>query len=341
MANTIAEYGYLSTSPILAGIVKTVVNQSPILARAPKRDISGNSLLYNMEPTEAGIQSYVTGDTWVENTTVWAQRNVALTILGGDADVDSFAQQTRSNEQNLEAAIIEMKAKALADKFEKLAILGYTSTTYSAKEFKGLMHLLAECQSSYTTDWEGSIYTNPAAGSNTQVVTGHATSAALALDMMDVLRDQVKPKPDIFLMSRMARNKLQSLARAAGTNLEYIADPRKLGHLITMFGEQEVVISDFIPNNLPDGSSSTVTIRDYAQATTRAGAVDNTVIFAIRWGDADGVAVLSNGGIQTEDIGKLETKDAKRTRIKFYCAMANFGKVSLAGLVNVVPGTEL
>jgi len=78
MANTITEYGYLSNSPVLKGIVKTIVNESPFLARLPFREIAGNSLIYNLESTEAGVQSYVTGDTWVEGTTVWAQRTSAL-----------------------------------------------------------------------------------------------------------------------------------------------------------------------------------------------------------------------------------------------------------------------
>jgi len=341
VANSITEYGYLSTSPLLKGIVKTIVNESPFLARMPFREIAGNSLLYNLESTEAGASWLSTGDTVPESTTVWAQRSAGLTILIGDADVDAFAKQTRSNEQDVAAAIIELKAKAIADEFEKQAIRGYTTTLYSTKHIKGLMHLLAECESSSATDWDGSLYTNPGTGNNTQVVTAAADSSALTIDMMDVLRDQVKPKPDCFIMSRMARNKLASLARATGNNLEYVADPRKLGHLVTMYGEQEVIISDFILNNIQDGAASVVTIRSTDPTTTRASGYDNTVIFALRFDENDGVAGLTNGWIQTEPIGKLETKDAERTRIKFYCGMANFGKVSLAGLIDVVPGTAL
>jgi len=341
MANTITEYGYLATDMMVKGIIKTIVNESPFLARLPFRTINGNSLRYNLESAEAGANWYSAGDTWVESTPTWEQRSSALCILGGDADVDAFARQTRSNEQNVKAAIIELKAKAIADEFERQAIRGYTTTLYTTKQLKGLMHLLAECESSSTTDWDGSLYTNPAAGNNKQVVSAAAGSAALTIDMMDVLRDLVKPKPDCFIMSRMARNKLASLARAAGSNLEYVADARRLGHLVTMFGEQEVIISDFILNNIQDGSSSAVTIRNTNPATTRASGYDNSVIFAVKWGENDGVAGVTNGWIQTEAIGSLETKDADRTRIKFYCGMANFGKVSLAGLINVVPGTEL
>lgn len=335
MANTLTEYGYLSTDAMIKGITKTIVNESPFLARMPFREISGNALDYNLESTEAGADWYTTGDTWAESTTVWAQRSASLCILGGDADVDSFAKQTRSNEQDVATSVIQLKSKAIADEFEKQAIRGSQSTLYTSKQMKGLIHLLAECESSTATDWDGALY-SVGGGNNSQVISAHATSGALTIDMMDFLRDRVKPKPDCFLMSRRMRNKLQSLARAAGNNLEYVPDPRKLGALLTMFGEQEVLISDWIPDNIQDGSSSVVTTRDWNPATTRATGYDNSVIFALRWNDSDGVAGITNGWIQTEDIGKLETKDAERTRIKFYCGMANFGKVSLAGLINVL-----
>jgi len=37
MANTVTEYGYLATDAMLKGIVKTIVNESPFLARMPFR----------------------------------------------------------------------------------------------------------------------------------------------------------------------------------------------------------------------------------------------------------------------------------------------------------------
>jgi hypothetical protein len=41
---------------------------------------------------------------------------------------------------------------------------------------------------------------------------------------------------------------------------------------------------------------------------------------------------LQNGGIQVERVGELETKDATRTRIKWYCGLALFGTLGLARL---------
>jgi len=39
--------------------------------------------------------------------------------MGGDADVDNFLKATRSNVQDLEAAVVELKAKALRNKVRR------------------------------------------------------------------------------------------------------------------------------------------------------------------------------------------------------------------------------
>jgi len=59
------------------------------------------------------------------------------------------------------------------------------------------------------------------------------------------------------------------------------------------------------------------------------------MIFAVKFGE-DAFCGLRNGDIQTEDIGKLESKDAKRTRIKFYCGLALFNTLKAAALINVL-----
>jgi len=290
----------------------------------PFTEIVGNNLLYNMELAEAAADFYAVGEQWVEGTPTWEQRSAELSILGGDADVDAFIQQTRKD-QDVGAAIIELKAKAIAYTFEKHGIFGRTTAdaTYaSSKSFKGLCRLLAEAEGAAVTDLDGL--------NNSQVMAADATSADLTLDMLDELIDKVKPKPTHLIMNRELRRKVGSLARAAGTNMEH--DKDQLGYFVTRYGEQVILIDDNIPNNILDNSSSVLTIASYNPTTTRDGTNDNSLIFAVRFGD-DGVCGLTNGMIQTEKIGKLETKDAERTRIKFYCAMALFNKRAAAVMI--------
>ncbi|HLT19555.1 MAG TPA: phage major capsid protein, partial [Thermomicrobiales bacterium] len=57
-------------------------------------------------------------------------------------------------------------------------------------------------------------------------------------------------------------------------------------------------------------------------------------IYAARFG-RQGLMGLQNGGIQVERVGELETKDATRTRIKWYCGLALMGTLGLARLSGI------
>jgi len=46
-----------------------------------------------------------------------------LKIMGGDADVDNFLKATRSNIQDLEASVVELKAKALKKQIRRCIYL--------------------------------------------------------------------------------------------------------------------------------------------------------------------------------------------------------------------------
>jgi len=43
------------------------------------------------------------------------------------------------------------------------------------------------------------------------------------------------------------------------------------------------------------------------------------------------------GGLQVERVGSLETKDASRTRVKWYVSLALFNTLKLAKLIGVRP----
>src|SRR4030043_509277 len=140
MALTLAEGAKLSNDMLLRGVVETIVKESPILQRIPFIEIVGNGLTYNRENTLPSIDFYDVGDTWSESTPTFEQKTANLKIMGGDADVDNFLKATRSNIQDLEAAVVELKAKALKDKFEDTFIYG--NSAVNAKQFDGLRKLI-------------------------------------------------------------------------------------------------------------------------------------------------------------------------------------------------------
>jgi HK97 family phage major capsid protein len=150
-----------------------------------------------------------------------------------------------------------------------------------------------------------------------QTVSMGAAGGALTLDKMDGAIDKVKPgKPDVIFMSKRSRRKLSSLRRASGNILESDVD---------QFGRR-VLYYDGIPIEVDENISDSQTV------TT---STDCSTIYCARFGYETGIMGLDNGGIQVERVGALETKDAIRTRIKWYCAVALFRDIALSKLTGV------
>ena len=301
---TLAEASKLSNDMLLQGVVETVVKDSPILQQLPFIEIVGNGLTYNQENALPSIDFYDVGDTWAESTPTFEQKTANLKIVGGDADVDNFLKATRSNVQDLESAIIELKAKALKQKFDEIFIYGDSVT--NSKEFDGL-RLLIDTTSA-----------------GDQVIAMGATGATLTLDKLDELIDAVKGgKPDMLLMSRRSRRKINTLVRAAGGMMD--ADRDSWGNFIQLW--------DGIPIGVNDWILDTHVVTDSLESATTGG--DCSTIYAIQFGEGALCGLTSPGFLQVEPIGPLENKDASRTRVKWYCSLALFSSVKAAALIGV------
>src|SRR3972149_4871851 len=85
MALTLAEAAKLSNDVLLAGIIETIIKDSPVLQRPPFIEVVGNGLTYNREATAPSAAFFDVGDTWTESTPTFTQQTVTLKIMGGDA----------------------------------------------------------------------------------------------------------------------------------------------------------------------------------------------------------------------------------------------------------------
>jgi hypothetical protein len=305
MALTLTEGSKLSNDILLQGVVETIVKDSPVLQRLPFIEIVGNGLTYNRENALPNIDFYDVGDTWVESTPTFTQITAVLKILGGDADVDNFLKATRSNQQDLQASVIELKAKALKQKFDNTFIYGNSAT--NAKEFDGLRKLI-------DTTTAGN-----------QVVAVSSGGGSLTLAKLDELIDTIKGgKPDMLIMSRRSRRKLNALVRAASSGMME-TDRDRWGNFIQLWNGIPVSINDFILD--------THTVSGGVETATTGST--NSVIYAVQFGEGALAGLTSPGHITVEDIGSLETKDASRTRLKWYCSLALFSSVKAGALIGV------
>jgi HK97 family phage major capsid protein len=292
MAMTKTEAAKLTNDILLRGVIETIIQDSSILTMLPFEDVTGTAVTYNRENAAPSVDWYTVGDTWTESTPTFSQETAVLKILGGDADVDNFLQQTYRNPNDLEAEVISQKAKAVAYEFSQTFYDGDEGS--NAKQFDGLVNLVQVSQ-------EISMGTN---------------GGALTLDKMDELIDLVKPgRPDALCMAKRTRRKLSSLRRSSGNLLE--TDVDMFGRRALFYDGIPILVDDFIPI-------------DETQGTETAA----SSIYAIKFG-RQGVMGLENGGIQVERVGELETKDATRTRVKWYCGMALFGTLGLARLAGI------
>lgn len=305
MALTLTEAAKLSNDILLQGVVETIVKESPILQELPFIEIVGNGLTYNQEKTLPTIDFYDVGDTWAESTPTFEQITATLKIMGGDADVDNFLKATRSNLQDLEVAVLELKAKATRHKFEETFIYGDSSV--NAKQFDGLKKLI------------------DTATASDQVIAMAATGATLTLAKLDELIDAIKGgKPDMLLMSRRSRRKINALVRAAGSGMME-TDRDKWGNFIQLWNGIPIGISDWIlDTHTLVASLETATIGDTC-----------STIYALQFGEGALCGLTAPGHLTVEPIGSLETKDASRTRIKWYVSLALFSSIKAAALIGV------
>ncbi|MEX0783982.1 MAG: major capsid protein [Dehalococcoidia bacterium] len=274
MALTLVEASKLSNDHLLSGVIETIAAESPVLQRLPFIEIVGNGLTYNRENASATAAFYDVGDAWTENTPTFTQITATLRIMGGDADIDNFLKSTRSDVQDLEAAIVQLKARATRDLFDDTFVNGNEST--NAKSFEGIDRLTGGGQS----------------------VSMGTNGAVLTLDRLDELLDKVKGgKPDLLLMSRRSRRTLNVLARTAGSFLE--ADRDEFGQMVQYYDGVPVGINDYIADNKTVGTSndcSTIYAMQFGE-----GAMSGLTA-------PGGLTVERVGSLETKDATRIRVK---------------------------------
>ena len=284
MALTLTEAAKLATDVMRAGVIETTVKESPVLQFLPFVDVVGNSLLYTRENVAPTASWFAVGDTWTEGVSTFTQVSANLKILGGDADVDRYISQTRSNVQDIEAAVIELKAKAVARQLEDTFLYGDAAA--NANEFTGLHKTVAAPQ---------------------RVPMGSgAIPAALSLAKLDEMIDLVRPgKPDLLIMSRRTRRGLSAYARANQSPVTYSVD--QFGQQVAFYNGIRIAVSDYL--------TDTETIASGTYSAKTGGS--SSSIFAVKFGE-DALVGIHNGGLTVESLGPLEQKDARRYRIRWY-----------------------
>lgn len=329
---TLAQSQTLDVDAILSGVVDWLVKESPILGILPQKPIQGNSYKYNVSLTLPAANWVATGQQLSESTGTFEQRSTDIFTLIQDALTDKGAIAMNST-QDPEMIDMQLAAQAMAHEWEKTFIHGQTTTTSTSKQFKGLLRMIAEFQSDSTTDLQGA--TAGGGGNNSQVLAANATTGALSMALMDELIDMVKPgKPQLLLMSRLSRRRLNALQRAAGNAGMQMGQSDLFGKFMDMYDSIPILVSDWLVDNVPDNSSSVLDIANYdydAARDTSGTSLDNSLIFAMKLGERD-VQGLHSGQMAHERHPFTEDFNAIRNRLTWYPGLMCASKFSLAVL---------
>jgi len=360
MALTLEEASKLSNDILLQGVVETIIKDSPILQRLPFIEIVGNSLIYNREKTLPGVKWYNVNEAWDEPVPPTFDRITAeLHILGEHADLDNFIKATRSNVQDVESTVVELTAKAVKYEFEDTFLNGLG--TAESKDFLGIdgmvvVHPAWAASTAYSlgdfvhaTTFNGFRYECTTAGTSgaseptwplvegdtvddgtvtwtcrrsqlaIQDSAGDPTNGGtLTMAKLDELIDKIHGgNPDLLLMSRRSRRKLNALIRAAGSGMME-TDRDKWGNFVQVWDGIPTGISDWVSDAQTVGSST-----------------DCSTIYAMQFGEGALCGLTAPGHLTVEPVGQLESKDATRTRIKWYVSLALFSEIKLAKLIGV------
>lgn len=307
MPLTLAEAALLSNDVLLQGVIETIVREGGVMSRMPFEGMVGNAITYNRESVlSSGMNWHAVGEEWTEGAKTSVQKTSTLKILGGDVDVDQYLALSRSNVNDQEALEIEAKAKALSYEFERSFIYG--SIDADANEPDGLHEMILDDASAQDLH----------AGATT-------VPGVLTLVLMDELIDLVRPAPDFLLMSRRSARGLSAYARALTSPVTFT--PNEFGKRVMHYDGVPIIRSDHQLN------TETISSAVYALPTTGA----SSTIWAVRLG-ADGVMAFTNGGVQIEEVGALQTKDARRKRVKMYCGLALLSTLAIACIDGISSG---
>ncbi|HEY3289319.1 MAG TPA: hypothetical protein VGK87_04250 [Anaerolineae bacterium] len=315
MALTLTESAKLATNQVYKGVVQTAYTNSQILRWLKFDAIAGNAYQYVRENVASTASVYDPGDTITESTTTFTQVITALKRIIGDAQIDEFAQATRSEQMDQTAIQVALKIRAVAEQFETLFISG--DSVGNAKQFDGLRPMC-------TTGNANRI------GCNNNAADG----ASPTLDDIDRLIDTVRGPTDLLVMSQRTKRKLKALFRASGASLETRTD---FGMPIEYYSGIPIATTNFIGDALTKGIST-----------------DCSEVYAVNLQEGFGVVGLQNEktmqvierpdtgrlflpGPQVVPVGPMETVDANKWRVRWYTSIAAYSLRGIACLDGVRP----
>jgi len=289
-----------------SGIIEELIYKDDLFAVLPFMKVNGKAYVYHRE----GVNS-TNGPNWLDPVTStvpvghanFTEEVAHLRVLAGDVDVDKFLQTTMSDLNDQWAIQMQMKIKAMAIEFRRTMMQG--NNAVNPTEPDGLARLI-----------------------DPSMVLAAPGTGALDFAILDELEDAVRNGADAFMMREGTLRAYKQLLRVSGGGNEAnMLQLENFGRPVLTHSGIPIIVNDFIPAD--------------EDAAGVSGAGNLTSIYALRMNEVDGFHGIyggPNAGIQIEEIGTVQDRDATRTRAKWYCGFCIKSTRSCArvtGIANV------
>ena len=139
---------------------------------------------------------------------------------------------------------------------------------------------------------------------------------SLDIHMLHELLDMVDGGAEVLFMSKAMRRELQKILEGQNHYIQVGKD--NFGRPVTYFGDVQIRTIDEDIIGFNEGANQ-----------------DEGSIYAVRFGVQEAIAGLTNGGVQVYDLGEIDAMPVYRTRIEFYCGLADFHPKAAARLSGV------
>ena len=291
------EAAKLSQEDKARGVIEEIIDQESLFALMPFQHVNDKVFTYVREGTLSEGEFLDAYEAVPEGAATFDEVTTKLKVLAGDVDIDKFTAAVQSNLNPQVAIQLAAKAKGLARKFKRTIVNG--DSTVNAKSFDGVKKL------------------TPAA----QTLVAGTNGAAVSPEMLDELLDAVKLGADVLMMRRGTWRAIRAILRSFGGNTGDMIQIPNFGKPVPAYDGIPVIINDFLTGDEVQGTAN-----------------DTCSIYALRLNEADGFHGIyggSSAGIQFEEIGTIQNKDATRYRLKWYAGTALKATHSVARLKGV------
>jgi len=283
-----------------AGVIKTFVDTSPLLAAMPMLPIMGNSFAWTRQVALGSAGTRAVNGSFTESAGQVENRSVGLKIIGGDLDVDQFLLAThgpehRAIQEQAKAALI---AQTISWQIIKGSVTAAGGATADANGIDGL-------QVRYGGGFGSTAVVD--GGENAAQILANTGGGALSLRDLDTAIQATENPTHLLMAKKMRVNitaKLRGAASLATSRDEY-------GRIITTYNGIPIIDADVLG-----------TVSGLEQLGFNENNDSSTSIYCLSLSDM-GLAMVTNGGVQVRDLGEQNAKAVQRTRVEMYCNIAD------------------